>query len=104
MSAVAPAEGHGASAKPLAITGVLVLVVMSMVIPIPAAVLDLGIALSIASSVTSPNSAMKWLMNRRALVFLIRESGMSLSLLSGRVGSASPGWRRAGPAMVRLRA
>ena len=51
MSAVAPAEGHGASAKPLAITGVLVLVVMSMVIPIPAALLDAGIALSIATSV-----------------------------------------------------
>ena len=51
MTAVAHAEGLGASAKPLAITGVLVLVVMSMVIPIPAALLDAGIALSIATSV-----------------------------------------------------
>jgi len=51
MSAVAPAgESLTASARPLAITGALVLVVMSMVIPIPAALLDVGIALSIATS------------------------------------------------------
>lgn len=51
MSAVAPVgESLTTSARPLAITGALVLVVMSMVIPIPAALLDVGIALSIATS------------------------------------------------------
>ncbi|ARJ68932.1 FHIPEP family type III secretion protein [Paracoccus contaminans] len=49
-AAVAPvAGGIAASGKPLAITGGLVLVVMSMVIPMPAALLDVGIALSIAT-------------------------------------------------------
>ena len=48
--AVAPVgSGLAASGKPLAITGALVLVVMSMVIPMPAALLDVGIALSIAT-------------------------------------------------------
>lgn len=51
MTAVAPVgPGLSASARPLAVTGALVLVVMSMVIPIPAALLDVGIALSIATS------------------------------------------------------
>ena len=49
-AAAPPAPGIAASAKPLVITGALVLVVMSMVIPIPAALLDLGIALSIATA------------------------------------------------------
>ena len=51
---VVPVAGKATNAasgslKPLAITGGLVLVVMSMVIPIPAALLDVGIALSIAT-------------------------------------------------------
>ena len=51
MSAVSAVSGRiGASGKPLVITGALVLVVMSMVIPIPAALLDVGIALSIATA------------------------------------------------------
>ena len=50
MSAVARiGSAAGSSGKPLAITGALVLVVMSMVIPIPAALLDVGIAISIAT-------------------------------------------------------
>ena len=51
MTAIAPvsAGSIAGSAKPLVITGALVLVVMSMVIPIPAALLDVGIALSIAT-------------------------------------------------------
>ncbi|GLS81536.1 flagellar biosynthesis protein FlhA [Paracoccus marinus] len=36
--------------RPLAVTGALLLITLSMVIPIPAAILDMGIALSIASS------------------------------------------------------
>lgn len=50
MTAVAPVSRIPASARPLAITGGLVLVVMSMVIPIPAGLLDVGFALSIATS------------------------------------------------------
>ena len=50
MSVVEPASGPGLSARPLAITGILVLIVLSMVIPIPAAALDVGIALSIATA------------------------------------------------------
>ncbi len=50
MSAVAPVSRIPDSAKPLAITGGLVLVVMSMVIPIPAGLLDVGFALSIATA------------------------------------------------------
>ena len=51
MTAVAPVTGRiEASGKPLAITGGLVLVVMSLVIPIPAGLLDVGIALSIATA------------------------------------------------------
>ena len=42
--------GTPASLRPIAVTGALLLITLSMVIPIPAAVLDLGIALSIASS------------------------------------------------------
>ncbi|KGJ06273.1 flagellar biosynthesis protein FlhA [Paracoccus halophilus] len=38
------------SIRPLAITGILVLIVLSMVIPMPAGVLDVGIALSIATA------------------------------------------------------
>ncbi|MDF3607267.1 flagellar biosynthesis protein FlhA [Paracoccus sp. DMF-8] len=40
----------GASLRPLIITGILVLIVVSMVVPIPASLLDVGIALSIASA------------------------------------------------------
>ncbi len=50
MSVVEPASGPGLSARPLVITGILVLIVLSMVIPIPAAALDVGIALSIATA------------------------------------------------------
>ena len=50
MSVAEPASGPGLSARPLAITGILVLIVLSMVIPIPAAALDVGIALSIATA------------------------------------------------------
>lgn len=50
MTAVAPVSRIPGSARPLAITGGLVLVVMSMVIPIPAGLLDVGFALSIATS------------------------------------------------------
>ncbi|WP_242008353.1 flagellar biosynthesis protein FlhA [Paracoccus sulfuroxidans] len=39
------------SISPLAVTGGLVLIVMSMVLPMPASVLDVGIALSIASAI-----------------------------------------------------
>ena len=50
----APATAATAATKaplrPLAVTGALLLITLSMVIPIPAAILDLGIALSIASS------------------------------------------------------
>ena len=51
MSATVAPVGGGiaASGKPLVITGTLVLVVMSMVVPMPAALLDVGIALSIAT-------------------------------------------------------
>ena len=50
MSATELAPAPRLSARPLAITGVLVLIVLSMVIPIPAAALDVGIALSIATA------------------------------------------------------
>lgn len=40
----------GVSLRPLIITGILVLIVVSMVVPIPASLLDIGIALSIASA------------------------------------------------------
>lgn len=54
MSMILPVTGGSSTgagaARPLAITGALVLVVLSMVIPIPAALLDVGIALSIATS------------------------------------------------------
>lgn len=39
-----------ASLRPLIITGILLLIVVSMVVPIPASLLDVGIALSIASA------------------------------------------------------
>ncbi|MFD1883730.1 flagellar biosynthesis protein FlhA [Paracoccus pacificus] len=42
--------GRAAAARPLLVTGALVLIVMSMVLPIPASFLDAGIALSIATA------------------------------------------------------
>ncbi len=50
MSVTELTSGAGFSVRPLAITGVLVLIVLSMVIPIPAAMLEVGIALSIATA------------------------------------------------------
>ncbi|RCW82869.1 flagellar biosynthesis protein FlhA [Paracoccus lutimaris] len=50
MSVAEQAAGPGLSTRPLVITGILILIVLSMVIPIPAAVLDVGIALSIATA------------------------------------------------------
>jgi flagellar biosynthesis protein FlhA len=50
MSVTELASAPRFSVRPLAITGVLVLIVLSMVIPIPAAMLDVGIALSIATA------------------------------------------------------
>lgn len=50
MKPVSSVDRITAAGKPLAITGGLVLVVLSMVIPMPAAMLDIGIALSIATS------------------------------------------------------
>lgn len=49
-AAIAPAAGSGArwGGQPVVVTALLVLVVMSMVIPLPAGLLDFGIALSIA--------------------------------------------------------
>ena len=50
MSMVGAVEGAGGqSARPLIITGALVMIVLSMVLPIPAGLLDVGIALSIAT-------------------------------------------------------
>ena len=40
----------GPATRPLAITGALMLIVMSMVVPMPASVLDAGFALSIATA------------------------------------------------------
>ena len=54
MSAVAPvagAPGGTLQARSLVITGILVLIVMSMVLPIPPGLLDIGIAFSIAGSI-----------------------------------------------------
>ena len=42
--------GGGWPARPLIITGGLVVIVLSMVLPMPAAVLDVGIAFSIATA------------------------------------------------------
>jgi len=51
MSVAGPmVAGPGWAARPLIATGVLLLIVLSMVIPLPAGLLDLGIALSIASA------------------------------------------------------
>ena len=50
MSLTDQTTSMGISLRPLAITGVLVLIVLSMVIPLPASVLDFGIALSIATA------------------------------------------------------
>ncbi len=50
MSAVAPVAGGVKNARPVAVTGGLLLIVLSMVIPIPAGLLDVGIALSIATA------------------------------------------------------
>ncbi|WP_353143169.1 FHIPEP family type III secretion protein [Paracoccus sp. (in: a-proteobacteria)] len=50
MSIAETTPGSGWAIRPLIITGVLLLIVLSMVIPMPARVLDLGIALSIASA------------------------------------------------------
>ncbi len=50
MSMTDQATGMGVSLRPLAITGLLVLIVLSMVIPMPAGALDIGIALSIATA------------------------------------------------------
>ncbi|MDQ7260711.1 flagellar biosynthesis protein FlhA [Paracoccus sp. PS-1] len=50
MSIAETGQGAGWAARPLIITGVLLLIVLSMVIPMPARLLDLGIALSIASA------------------------------------------------------
>lgn len=50
MSAITPVSRIPASTRPLAITGGLVLIVISLVIPIPAGLLDVGFALSIATS------------------------------------------------------
>ncbi|REF67744.1 flagellar biosynthesis protein FlhA [Paracoccus versutus] len=47
---LAETSATGWAARPLIITGVLLLIVLSMVIPMPARLLDLGIALSIASA------------------------------------------------------
>ncbi|RDW12373.1 FHIPEP family type III secretion protein [Paracoccus thiocyanatus] len=47
---IAETPAAGRAARPLIITGMLVLIVLSMVIPLPAGLLDLGIALSIASA------------------------------------------------------
>lgn len=54
MTLVAPVAANPAEAshtRSLIITGILVLIVMSMVLPIPAGMLDIGIALSIAGSI-----------------------------------------------------
>ncbi|WP_112873022.1 flagellar biosynthesis protein FlhA [Paracoccus endophyticus] len=52
MTAVRPAKGAAGAGqvRPLAITAALVGVVMSMVVPIPAGLLDMGISLSIATA------------------------------------------------------
>ncbi|AGT07452.1 flagellar biosynthesis protein FlhA [Paracoccus aminophilus] len=50
MSALSRFLPQGAAMRPLAITGALVLIVMSMVVPMPASVLDAGFALSIATA------------------------------------------------------
>lgn len=50
MSAIKSIADTGKAMQPLAVTGGLVLIVMSMVVPMPASVLDLGIVLSIASA------------------------------------------------------
>ena len=54
MTAIAPvsgAAGTPSTRQSLIVTGALVLVVMSMVLPIPPALLDMGIAVSIAGSI-----------------------------------------------------
>lgn len=48
ITSKAPTAGWGG--RPVLVTGILVLIVMSMVLPIPPALLDLGIALSIAGA------------------------------------------------------
>ena len=51
VASVAPAGGAaGWGGRPVIVTGALVLIVMSMVLPIPAGLLDAGIALSIATA------------------------------------------------------
>ena len=50
MSIAETGSGMGLATRPLIITGVLLLIVLSMVIPLPAALLDVGIALSIATA------------------------------------------------------
>ncbi|MEF9601518.1 flagellar biosynthesis protein FlhA [Paracoccus sp. PXZ] len=50
MTMAETTSGAGRAARPLVITGILLLIVLSMVIPMPARLLDLGIALSIASA------------------------------------------------------
>lgn len=50
MSIAETGQGAALATRPLIITGVLVLIVLSMVIPMPATLLDMGIALSIATA------------------------------------------------------
>ena len=50
MSIAETGQGMSLAARPLIITGVLLLIVLSMVIPLPAGLLDVGIALSIATA------------------------------------------------------
>ncbi len=52
MNAAQPVSGKSGLSlnSPLVVTGILVLIVMSLVIPLPAAALDFGIALSIATA------------------------------------------------------
>ncbi|CAM3237755.1 flagellar biosynthesis protein FlhA [Paracoccus aminovorans] len=50
MSIAETGQGMALATRPLVITGVLVLIVLSMVIPLPAGLLDMGIALSIATA------------------------------------------------------
>ena len=50
MSIAETGQGMSLAARPLIITSVLLLIVLSMVIPLPAGLLDVGIALSIATA------------------------------------------------------